>query len=292
MKRLKIVADCDARNPREDGDYADVMYCEHRRYTLGDKDADKPVHEAAFITLASESGATYELEDSNNDYPPDLTYDAVLEMLEEHADKASEESEDLHAEGVPSSDEEREQANVDAERAYMAFDEVRLAKWESEWRVNPGIAIIRDLSLYDHSGITIFAGSPTCRWDSGQVGWQYVTDESLETEWNGDRDKALAYMESTLKEYDDYIRGEVYGFIVEVGIKVEKKYPSGHIEHVIEWEHEDSCWGFIGDWRDKDSGIRDHLDADMRTLLDGMSRTYVDEWQYTDDVTEEDRNED
>lgn len=284
MKRLKIVADCDARNPREDGDYADVMYCEHRRYTLGDKDADKPVHEAAFITLASESGATYELEDSNNDYPPDLTYDAVQDMLSEHSDAA-----DMLA---VSSGIEDFYTDADATRAREGFDYLCAAKWESEWRVNPGIAIIRDLSLYDHSGITIFAGSPTCRWDSGQVGWQYVTDESLETEWNGDRDKALRYMDATLEEYDAYLRGEVYGFIVEVGIKVEKKYPSGHIEHVIEWEHEDSCWGFIGDWRDKDSGIRDHLDADMRTLLDGMSRTYVDEWQYTDDVTEEDRNED
>lgn len=282
MKRLKIVADCDARNPREDGDYADVLYCEHRRYTLGDKDADKPVHEAAFVTLTSESGATYELEDSNNEHAPDLTYDAVLEMLRDHMDEAN-------ALAVAS---EIDGFHEAADRATEGFDDVRLAKWESEWRVNPGIAIIRDLSLYDHSGITIFAGSPTCRWDSGQVGWQYITDEKLAEEWNGDRDKALAYMESTLREYDDYLRGEVYGFTVEVGIKVEKKYPSGHIEHVIEWVHEDSCYGFIGDWRDKNSGIHDYLDDELTALLDGMSYTDVDEWQYTDDVPEEERDED
>ena len=99
-------------------------------------------------------------------------------------------------------------------------------------------------------------------------------------------------MDAALEEYDAYLRGEVYGFIVEVGIKVEKKYPSGHIEHVIEWEHEDSCWGFIGDWRHKDSGIRDHLDDELIALLNGMSYTDVDEWQYTDDVPEEERDED
>lgn len=297
MKRLKIVTDDDARSPREECENADVMYCEHSRYNLGDKDADKPVHEASFVTLAylrpDGTSATYVLDDSDNDHELHLLYDDVLDMLEAHMEELAEELADATDDTSALTDADTEELRTDAVRAADGYNYLRNASWESEYRLNPGIAIIRPLSLYDHSGITIFAGAPTCRWDSGQVGWQYVTEAALQAEWKGDRDKALAYMDATLEVYDHYIRGNCYGFIVEACTAFKKTYPNGHIEDGYEWEQTDSCWGFIGDWDGKDdpTGIGDHLDNDVRELFNAMDYNDLDEWQYTPDVPEDARED-
>lgn len=296
LYRLKIEHDQDARNPREEGDYADIMYCEHRNYRLGDEDADKPVHEESFVELVYQRDTTvhrYRLETCDNDYAPDLTYESVLDMLEEHHDALDEELADATADGVPSSDAEREAIRMDVQRAAEACRYLREAEWESEWCVNPGIAIIRDLSLYDHSGITIFAGAPTCRWDSGQVGWQYITDEALQSEWKGDRDAALRYMDATLKEYDDYLRGNVYGFTVEKGTLGETTFADGTTEPTIRWDSEDSCWGFIGDWSDKDdpTGMREHLPREVEELFDSLDWSDEGKWRYTANVPDELRDD-
>lgn len=285
LYRLKIDLDQDARNPREDGDYADIMYCEHRRYTLGDEDADKPVHEESFVELVYQRGTTvhrYRLETWDNDYAPDLTYESVLDMLEDHV-----------ADLKDAADEGDEGDVADLHRAEAGYDYVREAEWESEWRVNPGIAIIRDLSLYDHSGITIFAGAPTCRWDSRQVGWQYITDEALQSEWKGDRDAALRYMDATLKEYDDYIQGNVHGYTVEKGTLGETTFADGTTEPTIRWDSEDSCRGFIGDWSGKGdpTGMRDHLPREVKELFDSLDWSDEGKWCYTANVPEELRDD-
>ena len=289
MYRLKIEHDQDAQNPRTDCDNADVMFCEHRRYDLGDKDAEHPYNEVACITITSPAGTAYVLDDSDTADGTNLVMDDVLAMLEEHGEEAREEAEDMHAEGVPSSDEEREQAKADAARADAAVAYLRTAKWETDHRLRPGIAIIRPLSLYDHSGITIFAGSPTCQWDSGYVGWQYITDEALQSEWNGDRDMALRYMDATLQTYDDYICGNVHGFTLELGTLGTTTFADGTTEPTIRWDHADSCWGFIGDWYGKDdpTGMGDHLPREVRELFDSL--TWSDEgiWCYSQDVPEE-----
>lgn len=299
LYRLKIETDQDARNPREDGDYADIMYCEHRRYTLGDKDADKPVYEASFVTLeyqrADGTTASYVLDDDDNDHELHLSYGDVLDMLDEHRDELDEELADATDDTSALAEPDVRPIRLDAQRAAEACRYVRSAKWESEYRQVPGIAIIRDLSLYDHSGITIFAGAPTCRWDSGQVGWQYITEAKLQEEWNGDREKALAYMDSTLKEYDDYLRGHVYGFMLEKGTPYieNKTFPGDNARDTsanrIKWEHEDSCWGFVGCWWEKGdpTGMREHLPREVEALFDSMDYTDEGTWKYTDNVPEE-----
>lgn len=289
MYRLKIEADTDAQNPREDHDNADIMYCEHRRYSLGDKDAEKPYTSVDCVTLTSPAGTAYVLDDYNTADGTNLIMDDVFAMLEEHAEEAEAEVE-AHADKADGYDQAAHLAAVeDAVRAASAVAYLSAAKWESEHRLIPGIAMIRPLSLYDHSGITISAGAPTCQWDSGYIGWQYITEAALKAEWNGDRDKALAYMDATLSTYDDYIQGNVYGFMLEKGTVIEKRWPNGHVEEAIEWEHEDSCWGFIGNWHGKDdpTGIRDSLPAEVRELFDSMDYTDEGEWQYTADVPEE-----
>ena len=95
-----------------------------------------------------------------------------------------------------------------------------------------GAYIIRPLSLYDHSGITIFIGEPNDRWDSGRVGFVYVTKETIEHEYGSitpEIEKLVEeVIESEVKLYDQYLQGDVYGYTIEDA----------------DGEEIDSCWGF------------------------------------------------
>src|SRR5688572_5467595 len=46
--------------------------------------------------------------------------------------------------------------------------------------------IVLPLGLYDHSGITMYVGDSHDRWDGGQVGFIYCTQEDIDREWEGD----------------------------------------------------------------------------------------------------------
>lgn len=94
--------------------------------------------------------------------------------------------------------------------------------------------IIKTLYLYDHSGLTISTGSFSCRWDSGPVGYIYMTKETQEKEgWTPEQ--ADKYLEGEVKTYDDYLTGNVYGYQIE--------NPDG--------DETDSCWGYFGDPEEK-----------------------------------------
>ena len=104
--------------------------------------------------------------------------------------------------------------------------------------------VILGLFLYDHSGITMSTTPFSCRWDSGQVGFIYVTHDRIFKEY-GDVtinriEDVKQRLESEVKVYDQYLRGEVYGFKLE---KAKKCECCNHVE----WEEIDSCWGFYGD---------------------------------------------
>ena len=86
------------------------------------------------------------------------------------------------------------------------------------------------LYLYDHSGITISAAPFSCPWDSGQIGFIYCTQEQINHEWNGDRDAARKYLLAEVSTYDQYLTGDIWGFVVK----------DEHEEIV------DSCRGFYG----------------------------------------------
>lgn len=103
-----------------------------------------------------------------------------------------------------------------------------------EWmRTKEGkAAVIVPLYLYDHSGITIKAGSGfSCAWDSGQIGFAVITAARGRKEWGRQwRKQARACIMSETETYDSYLTGDVYGYTVtnEDG------------------ETLDSCGGFFG----------------------------------------------
>lgn len=131
-------------------------------------------------------------------------------------------------------------------------------------------AIILPLYLYDHSGITISTGSFSCPWDSGQVGWIYVTREKLKEEGLADKTDAEIekYLEGEVETYDQYLTGDVYGFQLKKIVKYEKKnLETGAVEIIEEEEDEDSCWGFFGSDH-KQSGLYDHAGIKPEDILE------------------------
>lgn len=91
------------------------------------------------------------------------------------------------------------------------------------------VMAIKPLYLYDHSGITVSTNPFSCSWDSGQVGWVVVTESNLLKMgfMDTDMDKLDKIMEDEVKHYDQYLRGEVYGYQV-----------------MLEDEVVDSCYGY------------------------------------------------
>ena len=123
---------------------------------------------------------------------------------------------------------------------------------EHEWRTDgePKLekcCLVLPLYLYDHSGLTMNTTGFSCPWDSGQVGYIYVTFEDIRKEYGVKRvtdkvkdqtgkmvraiDMARRVLEAEVKIYDYYLKGEVYCYVVED--------ENG--------ENLDSCGGYLGD---------------------------------------------
>jgi len=81
-------------------------------------------------------------------------------------------------------------------------------------------AVILPLYLLDHSGLAISTSSFNDHWDSGQVGFIYMTKEDAKKNWNKKIvtkkliEKITACLQNEVEIYDFYLRGEVYGFNV------------------------------------------------------------------------------
>ena len=90
------------------------------------------------------------------------------------------------------------------------------------------------LYLYDHGGVTISTVPFSCSWDSGQVGYIYINKDKVRKEFNVKRisqklkTQVLETLVDEVKDYDYYIRGEVYCY-------------------QIDNEDNDSCFGYYGE---------------------------------------------
>lgn len=116
---------------------------------------------------------------------------------------------------------------------YDSWDEMKGAIMENE-----DIHTILPLYLYDHSGITMNTTGFSCRWDSGQVGWIFVSKEKVEKDCGKDCD-VEKILRGEVETYDQYLTGDVYGY---------KVYKVTECDHGHEHEEElDSCWGFYGE---------------------------------------------
>lgn len=95
--------------------------------------------------------------------------------------------------------------------------------------------VVLPLYMYDHSGITIRTYPFSCPWDSGQIGFIYVTEEKFRKEFgeicDESLDKATRILEDEVKLFDHYLVGNVYGYTL--------LDPEGV-------DLDEGCWGFYG----------------------------------------------
>lgn len=117
---------------------------------------------------------------------------------------------------------------------------------------------------YEHGGITIKAsktGIGWDSWDSGQLGFIYVSYEKIKKEYKIKRltkkalENATSCLLAEVEVYDDYLTGNVWGYQV-----VNDK------DEIL-----DSCYGFYGD--------------DGREEAENQGRQYID-WQIQEDEKE------
>lgn len=105
---------------------------------------------------------------------------------------------------------------------------------------NEKVGVILPLFLYEHSGITMNTTGFSCPWDSGQVGFIFISKKKMLEEYGGKictkelKERVAKYLVSEIETYDKYLTGDVYGFEVW---KLGKK--SGKEKKMI-----DSCWGY------------------------------------------------
>jgi hypothetical protein len=118
------------------------------------------------------------------------------------------------------------------------------------WKENGKGGILLSLYLYDHSGITISCSPFSCPWDSGQVGYIYITAEKMREEYSVKRisaklrERVAGYLKGEVETYDEYLTGQVYGYVV-AELEPQDEDESLELED-REGDQLDSCWGFYG----------------------------------------------
>ena len=116
--------------------------------------------------------------------------------------------------------------------------------------------VILPVYMYDHSGLTINTTGFSCPWDSGQIGFIFASKQDVTKEFGEVTSEVVTkvkkVLEAEVKEYSDFLEGNVYGFVVESA----------------DGNQIDSCWGFIGDH--EKSGLleqaKDAVDSELRVI--------------------------
>ena len=134
------------------------------------------------------------------------------------------------------------------ESDYDSFEELEKDIIKKE---NP--AMILPIYMYDHSGITISTKPFSCRFDSGQIGFIFVSAAKAREEFSckriskNIRGKLMQNLIGEIEIYDMYLRGEVYSFTLY------DKYDDCEI---------DSCSDFYGSdfWT---NGMAENLNRDI-----------------------------
>lgn len=94
--------------------------------------------------------------------------------------------------------------------------------------------------MYDHSNISLSTSPFSCQFDSGQIGYIYVTKEKLIKEQLADKTKEEieTYLKNEIEIYNKYLNSEVYS----IEIVKNNTCTFCNVEHE---EHIESCYGFF-----------------------------------------------
>jgi hypothetical protein len=137
-------------------------------------------------------------------------------------------------------------------RDYNGWDELKAAILKEHGKD----ALILPLYLYDHSGITMNTTGFSCQWDSGQVGFIVASTAKVRETYNVKRvtpklrKQALESLVGEVEVFDQFIRGDVYMFVVEDD--------AGNVIN--------SCGGFYGS-DPMTNGMAEHIDDSLHDKL-------------------------
>jgi len=121
---------------------------------------------------------------------------------------------------------------------------------------NPG-CLIRPLFLMDHSGLSISIGPFGCPWDSGQIGFIFITQKSIKEIFDGNENKGEQCLIGEVETYDQYLRGDIYRFI----LRDKPCEKCGGLGEIL-----DQSGGFYGN-DPRDNGMSDNLKEEYREEL-------------------------
>ena len=140
----------------------------------------------------------------------------------------------------------------------------------AQWAANT--VALRRLYLYDHTILDLssapFAGrAPHAAWDSGTVGYAFVTQARMAQEYGDHADairQAEQLLDAELRVYTDYLNGRVYGYLYQ------RKSLCDH--GAIHFTTDNECWGFYGeDYRH--NGMSDSWTPAMQALAQDPHQT-------------------
>lgn len=92
---------------------------------------------------------------------------------------------------------------------------------EAHLREQYSIFELLPLYLYDHSGITMSTNAFSCPWDSGRVGFIFMTEETAQKEVSSSMTDAehhvhaRTFLDSEVRVYSQYIEGDVWYWMLE-----------------------------------------------------------------------------
>ena len=255
--------DMEPENPRQDMEPLGKMICWHSRYRLGDRhdyrDPEDFLCELVQEIIPWESvvekiikGETRMKISRDDDPESETPFSLMMSYINpfhgEYEICAAETAEELFS-----------QFNKEAILEELTTSELHQILLESN------DVVMLPLRLYDHSGISMSTSHSypyNDLWDSGQVGWIYLTKDRFlketsykESQWP---EKAEEMLVGEVKTYDQYLRGEVFGFQVFV-----------LNDETGEWEETDGSWGYYGDDLEQNGildsvvGLREALQTDQ-----------------------------
>lgn len=165
-----------------------------------------------------------------------------------------------------------EKYNLGDEHNYKEEDFESWEDFKKQLMKDQDIIMIKPVYLYDHGGITIKTTPFSCRWDSSQVGYVFITKDSINSIYGNNvklTDEDLNNLiEAYIHEYDCYIRGKVYGYSIIERVKCE--CCGSEKEEII-----DSCGGFIGEFDEVIECIKDSISDEYKYLFEDIDNIEI-----------------
>ena len=120
------------------------------------------------------------------------------------------------------------------ENGHLTEEGAERMTFEKLWNKFNSVAVVVSVYAYEHGGITISSRAYSCTFDSGQLGFAFVSYAKLREEYSRRNithafaEKIRGYIDGEIKTLDAYLTGDVWGYVVE-----------------RDGEQVDSCWGIF-----------------------------------------------